>query len=997
MSIPLEDYNKLMTMDGYQKIGFHVAVGGNRSGIGQYYAALDGAGIPINLMSADDYGACQEVVNFAITSGVPHVVAYRVTTHGQRDGFDYDVPQYQLEPDAAARIQWQAIIAKLPPEFDKERVWLIVLNEIDKNRADWLGDFASEVGRLAIEQDYKAALFGFATGEPDYDDWETPGMRGFLDLCAKHPDRLAIALHEYSLTIDDIMEGYPYLIGRVHSHLFDACDNMGIARPTVLITEWGWESERVPDVPPAMEDIETVANDYVLFPQILGAHIWYLGPGFGGIANQAQRLIAPVAEFSTVYEPPVIAPPVEPPVEPPIPIPEKAPGLDVSHWQGTMDWDVVEERDQDFVFVKSSTGAGGVDSRFAENWQGIQTIDIYASVYHYYLNHRDPVTQAEHFASLYPNDANLPPVLDVEDTKNFTSNLSDAVLLCLQTIEELTGRRPIIYTGKWFWDPYIGYQEWAKDYDLWLAAYQDAEPELPLGWDKWTFWQYSSTGDGLYYGASEEHIDLNHFVGNRQALHKYVQDTQPNETLEKHLWDFSVEKQEEQGLELNPEAALQSALLAKSLENPTDPVNIVHNEAWTDYEGVTYAVQGGARLGSGKRYTSYAEVPNWNNVIVIDEPTTTPPPPAEFSFTHWPAISRKITQRFGANPQNYVQFGLPGHDGVDIRASTGTPIKSVAPGLIHQIHLLARDGWHNYGNHVRVMHQDNYQTIYAHLSQVASGLAVGDVVVGGALLGLAGNSGNSFGAHLHLGMKKPPGDPISGWSGGDNWPYDLSNPEPFLFALEPEPPAPTPGIDTMPFFTGGFIGKGVLYEIKTQGAGQQRVQTQVEGNVFYHTKGGDGAAFPAEWEQLRYDDDFIWRFTDTSPGNGRYYQLRDNGQDWSKWCPRFWRVGDVYRRFPLVSFYKKADCTQLSEEIQDTWIRFAGLYAEYTFFTGIILKNVIELHWLSSPDSDPIERYWYAMGYGLVGWTGQGKLSAISEIHAPGARDDNVREVINCL
>jgi hypothetical protein len=201
----------------------------------------------------------------------------------------------------------------------------------------------------------------------------------------------------------------------------------------------------------------------------------------------------------------------------------------------------------------------------------------------------------------------------------------------------------------------------------------------------------------------------------------------------------------------------------------------------------------------------------------------------------------------------------------------------------------------------------------------------------------------------------------------------------------------------MPFFTGGFIGKGVLYEIKTQGAGQQRVQTQVEGNVFYHTKGGDGAAFPAEWEQLRYDDDFIWRFTDTSPGNGRYYQLRDNGQDWSKWCPRFWRVGDVYRRFPLVSFYKKADCTQLSEEIQDTWIRFAGLYAEYTFFTGIILKNVIELHWLSSPDSDPIERYWYAMGYGLVGWTGQGKLSAISEIHAPGARDDNVREVINCL
>jgi GH25 family lysozyme M1 (1,4-beta-N-acetylmuramidase) len=745
MSIPFDDYNKLMAMDGYQKIGFHVAVGGNRNGIGQYYAALDGAGIPINLMSADDYGACEEVVAFAENSGVPHISCYRITTHGQDDGFDYDVPQYHLDPADAARIQWQAIVAKLPASFNKDRVWLIVLNEIDKNRSDWLGEFGYETAQLALDQNYKLAMFGFATGEPDYSDWETPGMQKFLTECAKYPHQLAVALHEYSLTIDDIKEGYPYLVGRVHSHLFDACDGMGISRPTVLITEWGWESTRVPNVPPAMEDIETIANDYVRFPQILGAHIWYLGPGFGDIADQAQRLIAPVSEFSTVYEPPIIEPPPVPepptpePPEPP-PIEDMPPGLDVSRWQGVIDWDVIEERDQDFVFIRSTIGASGMDENFAQNWQGIQTIDIYAGIYHLYLNHRDPVAQAKHLAEFYPDDADLPPVLDVEDTKNFSSTLADDVLLCLQTIEELTGRKPIIYTGKWWWDPNMGYQEWAKNYDLWLAAYRSTLPDLPLGWDKWMFWQYSEEGDASYYGASSTYIDLNRFCGTRQALHLYVKGTQPQDTLEKQLWRFSLEKQAEQGLELNPDAALQSALLAKSQEKPADPVNIVHNEAWTEIDTVSYAVQGGARLSSGERYTAYAEVPNWDQIVVMEDPTIIPVPPVQFSFTHWPTVSRVITQRFGANPQNYAQFGLPGHDGVDIRAATGAPIKSVAPGIVHRIWLLDRDGWHNYGNHVRVSHQDDYMTIYAHLSQVASSISVGDVVAGGALLGLAGNT-----------------------------------------------------------------------------------------------------------------------------------------------------------------------------------------------------------------------------------------------------------------
>ena len=791
----LEDYNKLMAISSYQKIGFHVSVGGNRNGIGNYYSALDQAGIPINLMSADDYGACKEVADISRASGIPHVVAYRVTTRGQGDGFDYDVPLYGANPANAASIHWQAVRAKLPPGdisqggYDREKVWIVICNEVDKNQSDWLGQFAYEYSLLTRADGFKAVFFGFASGEPEYEHWETPGMQRFLRECAKFPHLLGVSLHEYSYSIDDIKNAFGYLVGRVATHLYDACDELQIARPTVLITEWGWQATDVPSVNLGLKDIKEIANFYSPFPQILGANIWYLGSGFGNIADQVQPYIDPVTDLSLVYEAPGVVPP-----DPPVP------------------------------------------------------------------------------------------------------------------------------------------------------------PTAP-------------------------------------------------ETLEQHLWRVSVEEQIRTGLRLNPDAALQKALLDKSLEDPSDPVNIVINEVFTNYSGTDYATQAGERLESGERYTSYAQVPHWNNVIVITKPSepvpvppVEPPAPGVFKLTHKPTFSTKITQRFGANPENYAQFGLPGHDGVDIAAFDGAPLNAAAPGRVYRIHRLAQDGWSNYGNHVRIVHDDDYKTIYSHAAQISGEIVVGGDVPGGALLGLANSTGNSSGNHLHFGMKHPPGLP--------GWPFNFINPEPFLFALADYqlPPGTGGGTDIMPYFTGGFNGKGVLYEVQTQNGGQQRHQTHVEGTTFYHTKGGDGPNNPSEWEQLRYDSNHIWRFTDTSPGNGQYYQLQDGGQDWSKWAPRHWTVGNAFRRMPLVTFHNKSDCGVIGEPaVQDTWLKLVGVYNEYKFYTNVVLKNVIKLEWLTSPNSDPIESYWYAVGYGLVGWQGRNRIAAISEIHAPGARPDNVRETIACL
>jgi hypothetical protein len=190
-------------------------------------------------------------------------------------------------------------------------------------------------------------------------------------------------------------------------------------------------------------------------------------------------------------------------------------------------------------------------------------------------------------------------------------------------------------------------------------------------------------------------------------------------------------------------------------------------------------------------------------------------------------------------------------------------------------------------------------------------------------------------------------------------------------------------------------GGGTLYEVQHSSGPQARHQTQIEPTRFYHTKGNE---ISAEWEELWYDDAFIWRGTDTSPGNNQYYTLRSGKQYGSAWSPRYWNVGDIFERDPIVTFYDKPNCTPRSSGLQRTWLKFEAFYPSYTFSSGITLDNVVQLAWLLSPTAAPLERYFYAQGYGLVGWWSNDRgMSYISEIHAPGQRLDNRRESIRCL
>ncbi|MFN2135735.1 MAG: hypothetical protein ACK2UK_07270, partial [Candidatus Promineifilaceae bacterium] len=278
----------------FVKTGFHVTLPEDRTLLDGWMTRLDAAGVPIFIKTVDNAEPLYKAQELMRKSGVPHVLVFRATG---------GVPHYELPPQQAAQIHWEMHRDLFPPELDPSLVWVETLNEPDRTNSEWLAEFALETARLAMADGFRWAAFGWASGEPEPEHWQGPKMQEFLRLAGENPDKIAIALHEYSYLKDEIGHEYPYKIGRFQE-LFRIVDELGIPRPTVLITEWGWEHNEIPAPERAIKDLRWVAELYAAYPQVKGAAIWNLGIGccFGDISEQVQEIIEPVTELSlTTY------------------------------------------------------------------------------------------------------------------------------------------------------------------------------------------------------------------------------------------------------------------------------------------------------------------------------------------------------------------------------------------------------------------------------------------------------------------------------------------------------------------------------------------------------------------------------------------------------------------------------------------------------------------------------------------------------------------------
>jgi lysozyme len=193
-------------------------------------------------------------------------------------------------------------------------------------------------------------------------------------------------------------------------------------------------------------------------------------------------------------------------------------GIDLSRYQGDVDWKEVQVNGVRFVYIKASEGTREVDPRFEENITGSKEVGIPLGAYHFFEPKEDPLSQARHFLQTYklrPGD--LPPVLDVEVTQGVsTKRLVAGVRAWLEEVEQRTGCRPMLYTDFWFGQEYL--EGAFGKYPLWVAAYEPV-PRIPEGWSHWTFWQFSSRGR---LAGVDGRVDQSYFPGNEEDLKKFA-------------------------------------------------------------------------------------------------------------------------------------------------------------------------------------------------------------------------------------------------------------------------------------------------------------------------------------------------------------------------------------------------------------------------------------------------------------------------------------------
>ena len=196
-------------------------------------------------------------------------------------------------------------------------------------------------------------------------------------------------------------------------------------------------------------------------------------------------------------------------------------GIDVSHYQGDIDWAKLQEQDVKFAYIKATEGSKSVDDKFRENWEKSGETSMYVGAYHFFSFDSEGETQAQNYITTVGElSGKLVPAVDVEyygkkeanppQKEDVVRELKDM----LEKLEENYGAKPIIYTTYKVYYKYI--KDEFDDYPLWIRNVYFS-PNVDLR-GKWTLWQYSDSGVLEGYQGDEKYIDQNVFCGTEEEL-----------------------------------------------------------------------------------------------------------------------------------------------------------------------------------------------------------------------------------------------------------------------------------------------------------------------------------------------------------------------------------------------------------------------------------------------------------------------------------------------
>lgn len=191
-------------------------------------------------------------------------------------------------------------------------------------------------------------------------------------------------------------------------------------------------------------------------------------------------------------------------------------GIDISHHQLDVDWEMVAAAGVHFAYIKASEGIDWQDPEFAENWSASAEAGVKRGAYHMFRPEDSAEDQVRNFIVTLELagelDGMLPPVLDVEQVHTVDSVSRDVlhqrITDWLKAVEKELGVRPVVYTNPKFWQGYLSDDHELTNFPLWISEYnlEATEPATTGAWQSYALWQFSRYG--LVPGVKTT-VDLN--------------------------------------------------------------------------------------------------------------------------------------------------------------------------------------------------------------------------------------------------------------------------------------------------------------------------------------------------------------------------------------------------------------------------------------------------------------------------------------------------------
>jgi lysozyme len=219
------------------------------------------------------------------------------------------------------------------------------------------------------------------------------------------------------------------------------------------------------------------------------------------------------------------------------PFPQDFPihGIDVSKYQGNVDWQAVHAAGIQFAWLKATEGANHLDPKFLHNWAAAKAAGVPRGAYHFVYWCRPWQEEIAWFERNVPVDEDaLPPVLDVEPTPDsrtcsrvlYRDEVLPEMAAMLAELEHHYGKRPVIYTSVDFYQAILQPGEFSE-YPIWIRSTKYS-PHVKYGDRKWHFWQYQS--DGSVPGIVGK-VDRNAFFGDTKQWLAWLDDEKEGHDL----------------------------------------------------------------------------------------------------------------------------------------------------------------------------------------------------------------------------------------------------------------------------------------------------------------------------------------------------------------------------------------------------------------------------------------------------------------------------------